>query len=121
METGSSLYKFNAKLMAAMEYSALMSEVLHLLLAQKTLPIAGSQEQLIEWLGTIQVHRKGLDPPHCTRSSDSSKPLQKQAQTSNDSTSSSASTTVVVSVDPTPFNDTTKPANLPANEPHNQF
>ena len=52
--------------MAAMEYSALMNEVLHLLLAQKTLPIAGSQEQLIEWLTTIQVHRKGLDPPHCS-------------------------------------------------------
>ena len=104
-----------------MEYSTLMNEVLHLLLAQKTLPIAGSQEQLIEWLGTIQVHRKGLDPPHCTRSSESSKPLQKQAQTSNDSTSSSASTTVVVSVDPTPFNDTTEPANLTANEPHDQF
>ena len=69
----------------------------------------------------MQVHRKGLDPPHCTRSSESSKPLQKQAQTSNDSTSSSASTTVVVSVDPTPFNDTTEPANLAANEPHDQF
>lgn len=79
METGSSLYKFNVKLMAAMEYSALMNEVLHLLLAQKTLPIPGSQEQLIEWLGTIQVHRKGLDPPHCSWSSDLSKNRPKPA------------------------------------------
>ena len=58
---------------------------------------------------------------HIALEAQSSKPLQKQAQTSNDSTSSSASTTVVVSVDPTPFNDTTEPANLAANEPHDQF
>lgn len=83
-----------------MEYYVLMDKVLHLLLAWKTQPIAGSQEQLIEWLGTIQVHRKSLDPPRYTRSSDSFQPLQKQAQTSHDSASSSAGTTVVISVDP---------------------